>query len=73
MEFSVYLVWEKKHSGFYGVEDRSHIIFSAQSLSELCLHGGLLIDDDNLPSEYNLDFKMKVTLLHRLPSYCPRW
>lgn len=35
MEFSMYLVWEKKHCGFDGTEDRSHIIFSAQSLSEL--------------------------------------
>lgn len=54
----------------------------SRSLSELfVLHGGPLVDDEDLPSNYNLDAKKKekngrVTPLHYLPSLpscLPRW
>lgn len=75
-EVQCYSVWEKGHSGFGGIEDRSEVIFSVSSVSELfVLCSEPLIDDDNLPSDYSLDFKNERSiLLHYLPilpSYCP--
>lgn len=62
------LFWEKEHCGFDDIEDRSEVILSAQTL--FVLHGGPLVDDDNLPRNFNLDIKKngRVTLLYHLPN-----